>query len=315
MPGTPTIVTSCGDDAARTRRDAPIERVDLARGGRPAATVSRCGDGSSERGSSATQQGTGSRLPLASIGVVRLEHDLPLGRAERRLADEHAVDRRGRLQPRGGVDDVARDHALTRERLRAERDERLAGVDADADVQVLAALGDRVAHGERGAHGALGVVLVRRRRAEHRHHGVADELLDRAAEALEHRAQRLVVRRERAAHVLHVERSLRLVKPTRSANSTVTTLRSSRRSTTASAAPQCMQKRAAAGTSPPHDGHEDISAMVRAIHCCAAGRTVRLTPTCPQPRTPRRSLGYSSGTGATGLEPATFGFGDRRSTS
>jgi hypothetical protein len=46
-----------------------------------------------------------------------------------------------------------------------------------------------------------------------------------------------------------------------------------------------MQNRAAAGTSPPHDGHEDISAMVRAIHGCAARRTDRLTPTYPRPRT------------------------------
>ena len=38
---------------------------------------------------------------------------------------------------------------------------------------------------ERGADGALGIVLVRHRRAPDRHHGVADELLDHAAVALD----------------------------------------------------------------------------------------------------------------------------------
>ena len=46
-------------------------------------------------------------------------------------------------------------------------------------------LGDRVADRERRADRALGVVLVRDRRAEQRHHRVADELLHRAAVALE----------------------------------------------------------------------------------------------------------------------------------
>ena len=47
-----------------------------------------------------------------------------------------------------------------------------------------------VADRERRADGALGIVLVRDRRAEERHHRVADELLDRAAVALELRAER-----------------------------------------------------------------------------------------------------------------------------
>jgi len=34
---------------------------------------------------------------------------------------------------------------------------------------------------ERCAHSALGVVLLRDRRPPHRHHGIADELLDGAA--------------------------------------------------------------------------------------------------------------------------------------
>ena len=45
---------------------------------------------------------------------------------------------------------------------------------------------------------------MRDRRAEQRHHGVADELLHRAAEALQLRAQALVVRSEQRADVLGI---------------------------------------------------------------------------------------------------------------
>ena len=67
--------------------------------------------------------------------------------------------------------DVARDHPLALGGRRVERDERLAGVDADADLQLerrvgVVQLGDRVLDRERRAHRALGVVLVRDRRAE-----------------------------------------------------------------------------------------------------------------------------------------------------
>ena len=61
--------------------------------------------------------------------------------------------------------------------------------------------GDEV---ERRAHRPLGVVLVRDRRAPDRHHRVADELLDRAAVALDQRAARVEVAREQLAHLLGV---------------------------------------------------------------------------------------------------------------
>jgi hypothetical protein len=65
---------------------------------------------------------------------------------------------------------------------------------------------DPVADGERRAHGALGVVLVRQRRAEDGHHRVADELLHRAAPLLELFAQTLVIRAENRLDILGVER-------------------------------------------------------------------------------------------------------------
>jgi hypothetical protein len=46
---------------------------------------------------------------------------------------------------------------------------------------------------------------MRDRRAEERHHGVADELLHRPAEALELRAQAFPVRSEHRAHVFRIE--------------------------------------------------------------------------------------------------------------
>ena len=129
--------------------------------------------------------------------------DLLLRGAVRRLVDEDPVDRRRGLQPGRRVDDVARGHALALGRPGAERDERLAGRDRDPNLEVTL-LADPVADRERGADRALGVVLVRGRRAEERHHRVADELLDRAAAALELGTQTRVVGLEDRAHVLRV---------------------------------------------------------------------------------------------------------------
>ena len=89
----------------------------------------------------------------------------------------------------------------------AERDDRLAGRDrrADGHVEPLAAkLLDRLQDAQGGADRALGVVLVRHRRAEDRHHRVPDELLDRASEALDVGLDALVVRAEERAHVLGI---------------------------------------------------------------------------------------------------------------
>ena len=61
--------------------------------------------------------------------------------------------------------------------------------------------GDQV---ERCAHGPLGVVLGRRRRAPDRHHRVADELLDRAAVELDQSSARVEVAGEELARVLGI---------------------------------------------------------------------------------------------------------------
>ena len=99
-----------------------------------------------------------------------------------RLADEHGPGRGRGLEPRGGVDEVAGDHALVR---RPERDGGLAGQDARTRLQPWVDGPDRIDELETGADAPLGVVLVGDRGAPDRHHGVADELLDRAAVALD----------------------------------------------------------------------------------------------------------------------------------
>ena len=109
------------------------------------------------------------------------------------------------MQASRSVHDVAGDHALAGTRTCVDVHERLAGVDGDADLE-LAVLDDAIANRERRPHGTLGVVFVRDRRAEDRHHRVADELLHGAAALFELGAEPLVVRPKDRLHVLGVER-------------------------------------------------------------------------------------------------------------
>ncbi len=147
------------------------------------------------------------RLAL-SLGLDRiglLEGDGTVGRAVGRLVDEDPVGRGGGLQAGGGVDNVAGGHAFARLGARVQRDEGLARGDPDPHLEVARFLGP-LSDRKCGADGALGVVLVRGRRPEERHHSVADELLDGAAVPLELVSQALVVRTEDGLHVLRVQR-------------------------------------------------------------------------------------------------------------
>ena len=97
--------------------------------------------------------------------------------------------RRGRLP--GGATDWSREAVLTRSpatipwSLRADRHRGLAGEDAGARLDPGSERSDRVDELEARADRALGVVLVGGRRAPDRHHRVADELLHRAAVAVD----------------------------------------------------------------------------------------------------------------------------------
>ena len=141
--------------------------------------------------------------PLAKL-------DLEAGCAVRALVDEDAVHGRGGLDPSGRVDDVTMGHRRSLLRAGVDGDDRFSGCYPDADLEPARALGVEPGHGLAygvcRADSALGVVLVRRRCAEERHDGVADELLDGAAVALERFANSRVVRVDDPAHVLRVER-------------------------------------------------------------------------------------------------------------
>ena len=148
-------------------------------------------------------------LALDHDRLERLVVDPVAGGPEGHLPHNDAVHGRHRLEARRRVDDVARDDALAVPGTSAERDDGLAGVDPDADGEVepgplVVHLGDRADDPDRGADGSLGVVLVGDGCAEDRHDRVADELLDRAAEALDVGAQARVIRAQGRAHVLRV---------------------------------------------------------------------------------------------------------------
>ena len=118
-------------------------------------------------------------LALERLLARVLEHDgARLARTRGRLTDEHRARQRRRLEPRGGVDDVARDHALVGG---ADRDGSLAGQDTGPRLDAGAQRADRIHQLQARPDGALGVVLVGDRGAPDGHHRVADELLDGAA--------------------------------------------------------------------------------------------------------------------------------------
>ena len=116
MPGTPTSVTSCGSRSRAHASSAPAS----------SATSSLAADELGARLARRRRRRTATvrvdrlpgrhrlRLALGVDGSARAVLDRVRGRAVRRLADEDAVHRRGGLQARGRVDDVACDHRLAR---------------------------------------------------------------------------------------------------------------------------------------------------------------------------------------------------------
>jgi len=145
-------------------------------------------------------------LPLQDVGALVLVHDRRLGGSPRRLAHEHLARLRDRLDAGRRVDDVACDHALA---LGADRHRGLTGEHARAgpkvsDPDLVTERRDSGNGVERRADGSLGVVLRCGRRAPDGHHGVADELLDRAAVQRDQPAAGVEVAREELSHLLLV---------------------------------------------------------------------------------------------------------------
>ena len=194
-PAWPITVTRCGRSSRSTRSTSDISRP--ASSSRPINGV--CARPAPWRGSATHAVGLpgGHRLLLAlqAKRLEPLEGDRLAAGAVGRLADRDGVGPARGLEARRHVDRVAHHGVAVADRSR----HHLAGVDADAEreahAELLAALAVRVLHrllhGEAGPHGALGIVLVGDRSAEDAHHVVADELVDRSAEALDlaHRAR------------------------------------------------------------------------------------------------------------------------------
>ena len=155
-------------------------------------------------------RGDRSGLALRCHRLGRLVLDRCARGQVRLRADDDFADRCVLLQPRRGVHDVACDHRLAVRRPRRERHDRVARVhraaDAELELRGVRVEGrDGVTNRKRRADSPFGIVPVRGRSAEDRHHGVADELLHDAAERLELVPHRGVVRSKDRAHVLRIE--------------------------------------------------------------------------------------------------------------
>ena len=145
-------------------------------------------------------------LALEQLVAGRLEGDRHRCSAHRALVDEQGPGRCGGLQAGGGVDHVPGDHSLAGG---ADGDRGGARRDARAELEIGrvdlgSELTDRDDELEACTNGPLRVILVCRRRAEHRHDGVADELLDHAAVPVDDLARDVEVAGEQLAHVLGV---------------------------------------------------------------------------------------------------------------
>jgi len=122
--------------------------------------------------------------PLRRDRARRPELDASRREPTRQVADEDLAGLGALLEARRLVHRWPRDERL----LTGARDD-LTRVHTEPELEGQTArriqLADALAQREGGADRALGVVIVRRRRAEDRHHRVADELLDGPAVLLE----------------------------------------------------------------------------------------------------------------------------------
>ena len=152
--------------------------------------------------------GRSSVNPLARMFRSDSERDLGLGERVRGLSREHLSGAGGRLEPGRGVHDGSGDEELSG-RPHSRRGD--AGFDADANPERLreseraAQTTESAADRQAGAHRAERVVLVDRRESEHRHHGVADELLRTPSERLQLLGRGVEERAQDLAGALGVE--------------------------------------------------------------------------------------------------------------
>jgi len=147
-------------------------------------------------------------LPLELVCARVLVDERGFGHVARGLRHEHRARLGGGLHARGRVHQVSGHEPLA---LGAERDRGLPGGHAGPRGEVRCAdVGAERSHGldkiEAGPDRSFRVVLLRHGRAPYRHDGVADELLDGPAVAIDQRARRVEVARQELADLFGVAR-------------------------------------------------------------------------------------------------------------
>ena len=151
----------------RPRRAAPPGRRAPPRARRSSVVKLRSSEPVRARGAVAIQARSGWLLPLRVTGWQASKAKTFSVAACVASPTATAIGGAAALQAGGDVDGVAGEEALAARRVDVEAHEGLAGVDADADLDGLAADArqgvDLVDQAQAGAHGALGVVLVQRR--------------------------------------------------------------------------------------------------------------------------------------------------------
>ena len=209
-PGSPTIVTTRQARSASDALELGQQRVEL-RGAPDERRVHPARDAGRVRLDVEQAPGVdGLGLPLQLERRHRLGGDGVADEPDRRVADEDLAGRRRRLEPLRDDDGVAGGERIALRGVAGVDLARMdAGAHADPDperpLQLVVQAGELAAELDGRAHGAKRVVLVHDRDPEDGEHGVADELLDRAAVALEHRPRSLVIARPDAPERLRVE--------------------------------------------------------------------------------------------------------------
>ena len=184
-------------DDAQLAFSSHERRLEAARLQRPRTTC-----GHSERAKERQRLCLAFELVATGVGIC----DRDLGHALSRLAHQDGSGIGKGLDSRSSVDEISGDHTLA---LCAERDRGLAAEDACTGLKLrrshlLAECRNGCDQVERCAHSALSIVLLRDRRPPHRHHGIADELLDGAAVERDQPLATIEVAREKLAHLLGI---------------------------------------------------------------------------------------------------------------
>jgi hypothetical protein len=143
-------------------------------------------------------------LHMMHAGV--LVRDRGLGCAPRDVIDQDRSGRRQRLQPRCRVDRVAQHHPLA---LGGHVDRCVSGQQAGSHPelghpQLIAERGHGLRQREGRADRPLRVILAGDGSSPNRHHGIADELLDGPAVALDQRPAALEVTRQQFAYLFGI---------------------------------------------------------------------------------------------------------------